>query len=94
MSEAEAAAAPWWARVIGWLGLVLHLALFFWYVASGLVAPGWAVVTLLAFWVALLVVAIRLRRRRPLWTPLVPLVGLLVWVSAISAGERWLDWTA
>ncbi|GAA0797245.1 hypothetical protein [Spirilliplanes yamanashiensis] len=94
MSDVESPErAPWWARVIGWLGLVLHLALLFWYVASGLVAPGWAVLTLLVIWAALLVVAVRLRRRRPLLVPLVPVVGFLVWIGAITAGETWLGWT-
>ena len=94
MSGVETAAPPWWAKVIGWVGLILHLTLLFWYVAGGLLAPGWAVVTLLLIWAALLVVAIRLRRRRPLFVPLVPIVGLIVWISAISAGEAWLNWTA
>jgi len=94
MSDVGTAATPWWARVIGWLGLILHLALLIWYVASGLLAPGWAVAILLVIWAALLVVAIQLLRRRPLLTPLVPMVGFIVWVSAITAGETWLNWTA
>jgi Flp pilus assembly protein TadB len=93
MSGVEAAQRPWWVRLVGWLGLVAHLVLLFWYVASGLLAPGWAVLLLLLIWAALLVLALRLRRRRPLLTPLVPLVGLAVWFFGISAGEAWLGWT-
>ncbi len=93
MSDVRNPETPWWARLVGWLGLVLHLALLYWYAASGLLAPGWAVVTLLVIWAALLVVALRLRRSRPLLTPVVPLVGFVVWVAAITAGENWLGWT-
>lgn len=82
------------ARLVGWLGLVAHLALGFWYAASGLVAPAWAVAGLLLVWIVLLVVAIRLLRQRPALVPLVPLAAVLVWVTVVTAGEVWLDWTA
>jgi len=85
---------PPWAGVVGWLGLILHAVVFFWYAASGLVAPGWAVALLLAVWVALLAVGIWLRRRRPLLTPLVPVAAMAVWFLAIAAGDAFLDWTA
>jgi len=81
------------ARIAGWLGLAAHAALFFWYVASGLLAPLWAVVVLLLVWAALLGVAIWLLRTRPWWTLLVPVVGVAFWFLAISAGEAWLGWT-
>jgi hypothetical protein len=84
---------PWWYRLIGWLGLAAHLALLTWYAASGLLAPGWAVALLLLIWLALLVLAIVLLRRRPLLVPLVPMVGYVIWFAAISAGEAWLGWT-
>jgi len=82
------------ARVVGWLGLVGHAAIFFWYAASGLVAPGWAVAVLLSLWLALLVVGVWLRRSRPLLTPLVPVAAVLLWFAVIAAGDAWLDWTA
>jgi hypothetical protein len=84
----------WWVKAIGWVGLVGHLALFIWYAASGLVAPGWAVTLLLLIWTAFLALAIRLLVTRPLYVPLVPLTALLFWIMAISAGEAWLGWTA
>lgn len=82
------------ASVAGWLGLAAHLALFFWYAASGLVAPGWAVAVLLAVWAVLLFVALRLRRARPALVPLVPLAAALIWVCAVAAGDAFLGWTA
>ena len=85
--------APRWARVVGWIGLLAHLPLVFWYAASGLLAPLWAVVALLAVWAGLLVLAVVLLRRRPLLVPLVPLFALAFWFLAVSAGEAWLGWT-
>lgn len=82
------------ARVVGWLGLVAHLALGAWYAASGLVAPAWAVAGLVLVWLVLLAVAIRLLRRRPALVPLVPLSAVLIWLAVVSAGDVWLGWTA
>lgn len=63
-------------------------------VASGLVAPLWAVVALFALWAAGLVVLVRTARRRPFAAPLVPLVNLAaVWLT-IAVGESLLGWTA
>ncbi|HYN96196.1 MAG TPA: hypothetical protein VES42_20320 [Pilimelia sp.] len=80
--------------IVGWLGLLAHAALFFWFAASGLVAPGWAVALLLAMWAGLLLFGAWLRRRRPLLTPLVPIAALLLWLAVITAGETLLNWTA
>jgi hypothetical protein len=92
--DEEPTQPPLWARIVGWLAVLAHLALFFWYVASGLVAPGWAVAVLLAIWAALLVVVIKLRRTHPFLAWLVPVFALAFWFGAISAGEAWLGWTA
>jgi hypothetical protein len=88
------APAPLWARVVGWIGLVAHLATLVWYAASGLLAPLWAVVLLLVIWAGLLVVAIQLlRSSRPALTILVPLAATAIWFGVLSAGEAWLGWT-
>lgn len=84
----------WLPHILGWLGLAAHAFLFFWYIASGLLAPLWAVIALLVVWVALLVVAIRLLRTRPALALLVPVAAYLIWLGTISAGEAWLGWTA
>jgi hypothetical protein len=81
-------------RVAWWLGLAGHALVLPWYAASGLVAPAWAVACLLGAWVALLAVGLRLRRDRPLWVLLVPLVDVAVWFATISAGESLGGWTA
>lgn len=83
------------ARIAGWTGLVVHLAVgVFPYAASGVVAPAAAVVGLLAAWAALLGLALRLRKRRPLWVPLVPGGALALWFVVLSFGDRYLGWTA
>jgi hypothetical protein len=86
---------PWWQWALGWLGLAAHLVTLVFYLSSGLLAPGWAIAVLLVIWVALLVMAIRLlRARKPLSVLLIPIVAWLIWFGALTAGERFLDWTA
>ena len=82
------------ARIAGWIGLLGHLATLMFYASSGLVAPLWAMALLMVVWVALLVLAIVLLRRRPAWTLLVPVGAMAIWFAAISAGDAWLNWTA
>ncbi len=83
------------ALVAGWVGLLAHLGTLVWYAASGLLAPGWAVIALLVVWAALLVTAIvLLRGSRPAYALIVPVASTVIWFAAISAGEAWLGWTA
>ena len=85
---------PWWQWALGWLGLAALLGTLFFYVASGLLAPGWAVAVLLLIWLALLAVAVRLLYlRRPLPVLLTPVAAWLIWLGALTAGENWLGWT-
>jgi len=81
-------------QIAWWIGLIAHLATLIWYAASGLVAPGWAVVVLLVIWALLLVVGLWLRTRRPYLMLLIPVLAAVIWFAAISAGERFLGWTA
>ena len=77
--------------VVAVLGL---LALGPFFLAAGLAAPLWAVLMLIAIWVALLVVAVVWFRRRPWWLVLLPVAAALIWAGTMSAGEAWLGWTA
>lgn len=82
-------------RVVGVVGLLLHLAVgVFPYSASGLVAPLWGIVALGVLWLGLLAVAVVLLRRRPALVLLVPVLAVLLWVGALTAGEQLLGWTA
>jgi hypothetical protein len=83
------------ARGFGWLGMLGHLAMGVWYAASGLLAPTWAVIVLMAIWVGMTVVAWRLvRSDSPLWTLGIPVIDAAIWLAVISAGDAFLDWTA
>lgn len=81
-----------WALAVGWLGLVAHAAVGWLYLASGLVAPGYGVLLLWALWVILLVIAIRLLRARPVWTPVIPATAAGLWLLVMYLGEVLLGW--
>lgn len=87
-------AQPGWKRALGIVGILLHLVVGYFYLTAGLVVPGGWLVVFLLVWVALLVVAIRLFRRRPLLVLLVPVVALALLVGGVSVGGALLDWTA
>ena len=63
-------------------------------VASGLLAPLWAVLLLYALWLVAALAFVRLARRRPLMTPVVPAVNAALLWLVITIGEAWLGWTA
>ena len=73
------------------LACLLHLVAGFFYISSGLIAPLWAVLVLIAIWIALAVGLIR-RRATGARTLLVPTVAAAIWFVAISAGEMFLGW--
>ncbi|MEN3540858.1 hypothetical protein AAH991_37495 [Microbispora sp. ZYX-F-249] len=82
------------SRVASWLGLAGHLCTLPLYLASGLVAPLWAIIVLLVVWAGLVGVAVLAVRRRRAWGLAVPLLGVGVWLAGVSAGEAFLGWTA
>jgi hypothetical protein len=82
------------AGIAWWVGFVGHLLVLPWYLASGLLAPLWAVVGLVGVWLVLLAAGAQLRRNRPLWMLLIPVVDVAVWFATIAAGEALGDWTA
>lgn len=76
------------------VAMLALVALAPFYFAAGLMAPLWAVIVLVAVWVALFVLGCFWFRRRPLWTLPLPVVALLIWWGGLTAGEAWLGWTA
>jgi hypothetical protein len=93
LGSAPAASAPsTTGRVIVVIGVVLQLLIAYPMAALGLVAPGWAVLGLLAVWAVLLVVAIRQRSNRPWLALAAPFATVAItWVVLAAAGE-FLGW--
>ena len=79
--------------VLGALALVAMLVLAPFFLSSGLMAPGWAVVVFCVVWLALFVLGCLWIRRKPLWVIPLPFVAAAIWLGGMSAGEAWLGWT-
>jgi hypothetical protein len=80
--------------LVAGLGVLLLVAELPFALASGLVAPPWAVVLLVLLWCVLFVAAIRWFRRHPGRVLLLPVLGAVVWFGALTFGEQVLGWTA
>ena len=76
------------------LTALLHLTTLPPYAASGLLAPGWAVLAMLGLWIALALVAYRVHRRWGAVSALVPLLAMVLWFAVLTLGEQVLGWTA
>jgi hypothetical protein len=63
-------------------------------VASGLLAPLWAIVVLYAIWAGATAGLVLLARTRPFATLLVPIANMALWWLVMTIGERFLGWTA
>lgn len=75
------------------LGLVLLVVELPFYLAAGLVAPLWAVIVGVVFWVLLATLGVFWFRRHPYWVLGLPVVGAAFWLGLASLGEV-LGWTA
>ncbi|HJR45762.1 MAG TPA: hypothetical protein VJ927_09175 [Actinomycetota bacterium] len=73
------------------LACLLHLVAGFFYISSGLIAPLWAVLVLIAIWIGLAVLLVRRRRTGP-ETLLIPVLAGATWFVLISLGEMFLGW--
>ena len=76
------------------LGMAGMAAMLFIVLASGLVAPWWAVAVMVLAWLVLFAVGVRWFMRRPWWVATLPVVMALFWTGTISAGAAFLDWNA
>ncbi|MBB3674624.1 hypothetical protein [Modestobacter versicolor] len=68
------------------------LVVGFFYLASGLVVPGYALVPLWLWWGVQAWVLVRLARARSWWVLAVPVVAVATWWLVLAAGEAWLGW--
>ena len=73
--------------------MAVMLVIGFYYLASGLLAPLWAVAILLVIWLALFVLGCVWFRRHPLRVLAIPLAAVVIWYGTISAGGAFLGWT-
>lgn len=73
---------------------VAHLAVGYVYLASGLVAPAWAVVALVGWWCVLAAVGAVLSQQRSYAVLLVPVGALVTWIALLWFGATVLSWTA
>ena len=62
-------------------------------VASGLLAPPWAVAMLYVLWIAASAVLVVAARRRPLVTPVVPVINAGLLLAVVTVGEQLLGWS-
>jgi hypothetical protein len=77
-----------------WIGLVLFIGISWLYLASGLLAPMWAVGVLWVLWLALLVALIKVWRSHPWLVLATPVLAYLIWAGVLLLGEFFLGWSA
>lgn len=90
----RASSTPWLFVVAAVVAAITQLITGYLYLVSGLIAPGWAVIGLLAVWLALTVIGVRLALRKSYRVLLTPVIAVVVWVVTMWAGGALLGWTA
>ncbi|MFI7495316.1 hypothetical protein ACH9D2_11450 [Kocuria sp. M4R2S49] len=75
------------------IAAVAQLVAGYFYMASGLMAPLWAIVLLGVWWLVLTYVGVRLVKRRSYLLLLVPVVAAVTWFGVMTFGEAVLGWT-
>ena len=72
---------------------VLHVVVGFFYLAGGLVIPGYVLLPLWVVWFVLAWWLVTLARRNSWWTPLPPVAAAVLFLVVITVGEQVLGWT-
>ena len=72
--------------VVAGLALAAMLALAPFFLASGLMAPGWAVGIFIAVWLLLFGLGCFWIRRKPLRVIPLPLIAVVFWYGGMNAG--------
>ena len=85
--------ADWGDRIKTTLGVVLHLALLPFVLASGLVVPVGVMAGLLVVWIGLLVLIVQ-RRSEENQVLAAPIVMLVLLVAVPTIGSALFDWSA
>ena len=76
------------------IGMIGMASVLFVVLASGLVAPLWAVLLGALVWLVFFVVGTRWFMTHPWRVAALPVVLLVIWVCAVTAGAAFLDWSA
>ena len=84
---------PWFVVAVV-IAALAQLVTGFYYLASGLMAPFWAIVLLGLWWVVLTLVGVQLVKRRSYLVLLVPVVAAATWFGVMAFGGSVLGWTA
>lgn len=80
--------------VVAVLAAVAHLTVGFYYLAGGLVIPGYVLFPLWAVWFLLAWWLVSLARRNSWWTPLAPVAAAVLFVVVLIVGDQVLGWQA
>ena len=80
-------------RVLLAVGFGLHVMILYFYLVAGLVVPAPYLFLLWIAWVALLVLAIRLRNN-PWYVFATPFIGAALWIAVVLGLGSILDWQA
>jgi hypothetical protein len=78
--------------VVAALAAVLHLVVGYFYLAGGLVVPGYVLVPLWVAWFLFAWWLVTLARRSSWWTPIVPVTAAALFVVVITVGQQVLGW--
>jgi hypothetical protein len=79
--------------VVAVLAGLAHLVVGWFYLAGGLLIPGWALIPLWVVWVLLALLLVWLAVRRSWWTLAVPIVAAAIFVLTVVVGEQLFGWT-
>lgn len=82
------------AALLGVGGVLLYAIVGWLYLGSGLVMPYPWVYGMWAIWLGGLIPLVKVVKRFPAWTPLVPVAALAAWVAIIQVGSMLFGWTA
>jgi hypothetical protein len=80
--------------LLGVSGILLYAMVGWLYLGSGLVMPYPWVFGMWAIWVGGLFALVKVVKRYPAWTPLVPVAAFAAWVAIIQLGSLLFGWTA
>ena len=78
--------------VVAVLAAVLHLVVGVYYLAGGLLIPGYVLVPLWAVWILLAWWLVTLARRNSWWTMIAPVAAAVLFLVVVTVGEQVLGW--